>query len=85
MVDSNGKAFAEVAVDVPTEPGRTFSYRIPDGLSVAPGQLARVPFGARILQGIVFSLASHSQVSAAASSRRKNLRGRTSWSFWLMI
>ena len=63
MVDSNGKIFAEVAVDVPTEPGRTFSYRVPDGLSVAPGQLARVPFGARTLQGIVFSLASHSQVS----------------------
>ena len=55
--------YAEVAVDVPTEPGRTFSYRIPDGLSAAPGQLARVPFGARTLQGIVFSLASHSQVS----------------------
>lgn len=55
--------FAEVAVDVPTEPGRTFSYRIPDGLDVSPGQLVRVPFGARTLQGVVFSLADHSQVS----------------------
>lgn len=63
MAYSESMNFAEVAVDVPTEPGRTFSYRVPDGLSVAPGQLVRVPFGARVLQGIVFSLASHSQVS----------------------
>ena len=63
MVDSNGKAFAEIAVDVPTGPGRTFSYRIPDGLGMAPGQLVRVPYGTRTLQGIVFSLAPHSQVS----------------------
>ena len=55
--------FAEVAVDAPTEPGRTFSYRIPDELDVSPGQLVRVPFGARTLQGVVFSLAEHSQVS----------------------
>ena len=55
--------FVEVAVDVPTQPGRTFSYRIPDDLSVTPGQLVRVPFGARTLQGIVFSLAPHSQVA----------------------
>ncbi len=63
MIDSNGKAFAEVAVDVPAGSGRTFSYRIPNGLSVAPGHLVRVPFGARTLQGVVFSLASRSQVA----------------------
>ena len=62
MTVSNNMKFAEVAVDVPTQPGRTFSYRIPDDLPVAPGQLVRVPFGARTLQGIVFSLAEHSQV-----------------------
>ena len=63
MTDSDSTNFAEVAVDVPTQPGRTFSYRIPNGLSVACGQLVRVPFGARTLQGIVFSLAAHSQVT----------------------
>ena len=63
MVDSNSKAFAEVAVDVPAGPGRTFSYRVPSGLNVSPGQLARVPFGARTLQGVVFSLSDSSQVS----------------------
>lgn len=62
MVVSNNMRFAEVAVDVPTQPGRTFSYRIPDELDVSAGQLVRVPFGARTLQGIVFSLAEHSQV-----------------------
>ena len=62
MTVSNNLKFAEVAVDVPTQPGRTFSYRIPDDLPVVPGQLVRVPFGARTLQGIVFSLADQSQV-----------------------
>ncbi|MDO8670812.1 MAG: primosomal protein N' [Dehalococcoidia bacterium] len=47
--------FAEVAVDAgPTR--RTFSYSIPEGLKVTPGQLVRVPFGSRLLQGIVFQL-----------------------------
>ena len=62
MSVSDCMKFAEVAVDVPTQPGRTFSYRIPDALPVAAGQLVRVPFGARTLQGIVFSLAERSQV-----------------------
>ena len=63
MAIFNDWRIAEVAVDVPTQPGRTFSYRIPNDLSVTIGQLVRVPFGARTLQGIVFSLADQSQVS----------------------
>ena len=63
MTVSNHLNFAEVAVDVPTQPGRTFSYRIPDELDISAGQLVRVPFGARTLQGIVFALADRSQVS----------------------
>ena len=62
MANSDYIAFAEVAVDIPTEPARTFSYSIPDGMNVSPGCLVRVPFGARTLQGIVFSLAAHPQV-----------------------
>ncbi len=65
MVKSDSMRFAEVAVDIPTKPGRTFSYRIPSELNISPGQLLRVPFGARTLQGIVFSLAEHSQVAEA--------------------
>ena len=62
MLNSGCIAFAEVAVDIPTEPARTFSYSIPYGMKVSPGCLVRVPFGARTLQGIVFSLAAHPQV-----------------------
>ena len=55
-------AFAEVAVDAPAGYDRTFSYSVPQPLSVAPGHLVRVPFGSRRLQGVVFSLAAVPQV-----------------------
>ena len=55
-------AFAEIAVDAPTGHSGTFSYSIPDGMSLAPGQLVRVPFGPRTLQGVVFELAPSPQV-----------------------
>ena len=55
--------FAEVAVDSPTAPGRTFSYSIPDGLRLVPGHLVRVPFGRRTLGGLVMSLAELPQVA----------------------
>ncbi len=53
--------FAEVAVDSPVGAGRTFTYSIPEGIEVAAGQLLRVPFGPRTLQGVVFerSLEAH--------------------------
>ena len=54
--------FAEVAVDAPAGFARTFSYSIPQELSVQPGQLVRVPFGAQRLQGMVFSLEETPQV-----------------------
>ena len=48
--------FAEIAVDSPIGHGRTFSYEIPEQMSLAIGHLVLVPFGTQILQGIVFSL-----------------------------
>ena len=54
--------FAEVAVDAPAGFARTFSYSIPQEISVQPGQLVRVPFGAQRLQGMVFSLEDTPQV-----------------------
>ena len=54
--------YAEIAVDAPTSGSRTFSYSIPDEITLAPGQLVRVPFGVRVLQGIVFELAASPQV-----------------------
>ena len=50
---SGSKRFAEVAVDAPVGPGRTFSYNIPRYLSLETGQLVWIPFGQRILQGVV--------------------------------
>ena len=49
--------YAEVAVDAPVSPARTFSYSIPDRFRLQPGQLVWVPFGRRILQGVVIELA----------------------------
>ena len=48
--------YAEVAVDAPVPSTGTFSYRIPDGLTVVPGHSVWVPFGPRHLQGIVMEL-----------------------------
>ena len=46
--------YAEVAVDAPTQPGRTFSYSFPDDEDVRVGHAVRVPFGSRQLPGFVF-------------------------------
>ena len=54
--------YAEVAVDAPVGPSRTFSYHIPGAFPVEPGQLVWVPFGRRTLQGIVVKLAAAPQV-----------------------
>ena len=48
--------FAEVAVDAPVAPLRTFSYSVPSALDVRVGHVVRVPFGRQRLQGVVFSL-----------------------------
>ncbi len=54
--------YAEVAVDVPTGVGQTFSYAIPDTLRIRAGQLVAVPFGRRKMQGLVMRLADTPQV-----------------------
>lgn len=54
--------YAEVAVDAPAGYNRTFTYSIPDGMSVAQGHLVRVPFGRRVLSGFVFGLSDKSPV-----------------------
>ncbi|MCK4273934.1 MAG: primosomal protein N', partial [Dehalococcoidales bacterium] len=48
--------YAEVSVNSPAAQRRTFSYAIPSGLDVLEGQAVLVPFGERILQGIVLEL-----------------------------
>jgi len=53
--------FAEVAVNAAAPIRQTFTYGIPDGVHVEPGQAVYVPFGARTLQGIVVGLSEHSE------------------------
>ena len=48
--------YAEVAVGVRTEPGKSFSYSIPPDLHVQVGHAVQVPFGPRQLPGFVFEL-----------------------------
>ena len=48
--------YAEVSVNSPVARRRTFSYSIPAHLALQAGQAVLVPFGQRLLQGIVFEL-----------------------------
>jgi len=49
--------YAEVSVNAPAAQRQTFSYSIPSELSVDIGQAVYVPFGQKIVQGIVIELA----------------------------
>jgi len=49
--------FAQVIVDLSAEAlDRVFSYIVPEGMDVVPGQLVSVPFGPRTVEGFVVSL-----------------------------
>jgi primosomal protein N' (replication factor Y) len=48
--------YAEVSVNSPAAQRRTFSYSIPQDLDIAKGQAVWVPFGDRLLQGVVMEL-----------------------------
>ncbi len=56
-------AYAEVSVNSPLAQRRTFSYSIPTGLDVSVGQAVWVPFGDKLLQGIVLELTDHPAVA----------------------
>lgn len=51
--------YAEVSVHSPIAQRQTFSYTIPSDLSVNIGQAVWVPFGDKVLQGIVLELSQH--------------------------
>jgi len=48
--------YAEVSVNSPVAQRQTFSYAIPPGLAVETGQAVLVPFGDKLLQGVVLEL-----------------------------
>jgi len=54
--------YAEVSVNSPIAQRRTFSYAIPSGLSIEVGQAVWVPFGEKLLQGIVLELTRYPAV-----------------------
>lgn len=54
--------YAEVAVNFPLAQPRTFSYAIPSNISLSVGHAVWVPFGPRLVQGIVLSLSDQPQV-----------------------
>ncbi|MFC1940667.1 primosomal protein N', partial [Chloroflexota bacterium] len=58
----HGMGYAEVCVNSPVAQRRTFSYAIPPGLSIDVGQAVLVPFGEKLLQGIVLELSEHPAV-----------------------
>ena len=63
-VPAPGTRFAEVAVNA-AQPARTpFTYSVPDGIRAAPGQAVFVPFGQRILQGIVLEISDQTTLEA---------------------
>ncbi|MFC2017893.1 primosomal protein N' [Chloroflexota bacterium] len=54
--------FAEVAVNSPVFQPGTFTYAIPRHTEPKIGQAVWVPFGPRVLQGIVFQLTDHTEI-----------------------
>ena len=55
--------YAEVSVNSPVAQRRMFSYAIPGGLSIDIGQAVWVPFGDKVLQGIVLELSDYPSVT----------------------
>lgn len=55
-VAAGGRMYAEVAVNSTFPHRQTFSYAVPDGMTVRPGHAAYVPFGRQTLQGIVLDV-----------------------------
>jgi len=54
--------YAEVAVNSPIAQRRSFCYSIPSHLEVDIGQAIWVPFGSRVLQGVVVKLSDYPSV-----------------------
>jgi len=62
-VESAVQPFAEVAVNTGQPARRGFTYAVPPGMDPVPGQAVFVPFGPRVLQGIVLARTAESPVA----------------------
>lgn len=63
-IPAPGTRFAEVAVNAGQPARKPFTYSVPEELAVAEGQAVFVPFGPRILQGIVVALTETTPLQA---------------------
>ena len=54
--------YAEIAVNAPLAGPRTFTYTLPPNSPISIGCAVWVPFGKRLLQGVVFNLTDYSPV-----------------------
>ena len=59
--------YAEVAVNCPLRRPRTFTYTIPPGARLKPGCAVWIPFGPRVIQGVVFGLTDQSEIEETRS------------------
>ena len=55
--------YAEVAVDAAVGPERTFTYAIPPGMHLFPGQPILVPLLSRRVGGVVFALSDTTEIA----------------------
>lgn len=63
FVPQPGTVFAEVAVNAGLPVRGPFTYAVPEGMRVEPGVAVFVPFGPRIVQGVVMRLSQRSEVA----------------------
>ena len=81
--------YAEVCVNSSIAQRRTFSYGIPLGLSIGLGQAVWVPFGDKVLQGVVMDLTDFPAVEKTRDiddvidSRPVLSPGRVSLAYWI--
>ncbi|MEJ5220428.1 MAG: hypothetical protein WHT63_00295 [Tepidiforma sp.] len=64
FVPPPGTVFAEVAVHTTQPARRPFTYAVPPEMRVEPGMAVFVPFGPRIVQGVVLAVTDRSEVEA---------------------
>ena len=56
-------SYAEVAVNSPMAQRRSFCYAIPDSMYLSVGHAVWVPFGPRVLQGVVLEISEYPSVA----------------------
>ncbi len=62
--------FADIIIDISSEQvDRLFTYRVPDGMDLVPGQRVEVPFGPRTREGFVIELKDECDLDPAMVKR----------------